>query len=57
MEIEIPSKIKIVDIKGKGRGVVATQKIEKGEVIETAPLSCYLKKSAILLKKRAIMPF
>ncbi len=51
MEIEIPSKIKIVDIKGKGRGVVATQKIEKGEVIETCPIIVLSQKECDFIEK------
>ena len=35
--IECPTKVMLVDIKGKGRGVVATQLIKKGEVIEICP--------------------
>ncbi len=38
MEIIPPKKIKIVDIKGKGRGVVAIEDIKLGEVIEICPI-------------------
>ncbi len=38
MEISPPKKIKIVDIQGKGRGVVATQDIKKDEIIECCPI-------------------
>lgn len=38
MEIFPPEKIKIVDVKGKGRGVVATKDIKKDEVIEICPI-------------------
>lgn len=38
MEIIPPKKIKIIDIKGKGRGVVASEEIKKGEIIETCPI-------------------
>lgn len=38
MDIFPPNKIKIVEIKGKGRGVVATENISKNEIIETCPL-------------------
>jgi uncharacterized protein len=38
MEILPPKKIKIVDIKGKGRGVVATEDIKKDEIIEYCPV-------------------
>ena len=37
-EILPPKKIKIIKIKGKGRGVVAIKKIKKGEVIEVCPI-------------------
>lgn len=38
MEITPPKKIKIVDIEGKGRGVVATEDIKEGEIIEYCPI-------------------
>jgi len=38
MEITPPQKIKIQDIKGKGRGIFATQDIKKGEIIEHCPI-------------------
>jgi hypothetical protein len=38
MEILPPKKIKIVNIPGKGRGVVAMQDIAEGEIIETCPI-------------------
>lgn len=38
MEIFPPKKIKIADVKGKGRGVIATENIFKGEVIEYCPI-------------------
>lgn len=38
MEILPPKKIKITEIKNKGRGVVATKKILKNEIIEIFPL-------------------
>jgi len=38
MEIFPPNKIKVVDIQGKGRGVVATENISKGEIIEVCPV-------------------
>jgi uncharacterized protein len=38
MEISPPRKIKIINIEGKGRGVVATSKIFSGEIIEVCPL-------------------
>ena len=38
MEILPPTKVKVIEIAGKGRGVVATQKIGKGEIIEICPI-------------------
>jgi len=38
MEIIPPKKIKIIDVQGKGRGVVATQDIAKDEIIEICPI-------------------
>jgi hypothetical protein len=38
MEIFPPKKIKIINIKGKGRGVVAIKNIKKGELIERCPV-------------------
>jgi len=38
MDIHPPKKVKIVKIKGKGRGVIATKKIKSGEIIEVCPL-------------------
>jgi hypothetical protein len=38
MEIIPPKKIKITDVKGKGRGVVALEDIKKDEIIEICPI-------------------
>jgi SET domain-containing protein len=38
MEIIPPKKIKIIDVQGKGRGVVATEDIKSGEIIEICPI-------------------
>lgn len=38
MEIIPSQKIKVLQIKGRGRGVVATQKIYSGEIIEYCPI-------------------
>lgn len=38
MDIHPPEKVKIVKLKGKGRGVIATKKIKSGEIIEICPL-------------------
>jgi len=51
MEILPPKKIKIVDIKGKGRGVVATEDIAKGEIIETCPIIFISDKEAKMIEK------
>ena len=52
MEILPPKKIKIVDIKGKGRGVVATEDIAKGEIIETCPILFISDKEAELIENQ-----
>ena len=51
MEILPPKKIKIINIKGKGRGVVATKNIKKGEIIEFCPIVFISKKEADFLEK------
>lgn len=38
MEIIPPKKIKVISIKGKGLGVVATEDIASGEIIEHCPI-------------------
>ena len=38
MTITPPSKVQLVYIKGKGRGVICTNPIKKGELIERLPL-------------------
>jgi len=38
MEIIPPKKIKVVNIEGKGKGIVATDNIENDEVIEICPI-------------------
>ena len=38
MDILPPTKIKIISIRGKGRGVIATQDIFSGEIIEYCPI-------------------
>ncbi|MFH1007203.1 MAG: SET domain-containing protein-lysine N-methyltransferase [Candidatus Latescibacterota bacterium] len=38
MDIHPPKKVKVVRIKGKGRGVVAAEQIRSGEIIEVCPL-------------------
>lgn len=49
MEIIPPKKIKIVKTPGKGRGVVATEDIKKGEIIETCPVVFISDKEAELI--------
>jgi SET domain-containing protein len=51
MKILPPKKIKVVDIKGKGRGVVAIKNIKKGEVIEYCPVVFISKKEVALFTK------
>ena len=53
MEILPPKKIKIVDIKGKGRGVVATEDIAEGEIIEYCPIVPISKNEADFLETTA----
>lgn len=38
MECKPPTKVKVINIKGKGLGVVATDQIFKDEIIEVCPL-------------------
>lgn len=52
MDILPPKKIKIAEIKGKGRGVVATEKIIKGEIIEHCPLIILGEKDSQFLKDK-----
>ena len=53
MEIFPPTKIKVINIKGKGRGVVATQDILKGEIIECCPIIPISKKEADFLENES----
>jgi SET domain-containing protein len=53
MEIVPPTKIKVIDIKGKGRGVVATQDISNGEIIEYCPIIPISKKEADFLENES----
>ena len=53
MEIFPPQKIKIVDIEGKGRGVIATQDIKNGETIEICPILYISKEEADFIKNKA----
>jgi len=38
LEIQPPVKIKVANIPDKGRGIVATEKISSGEIIENCPI-------------------
>jgi len=51
MEIIPPTKIKIVEVTGKGFGVVATQKINKDEIIETCPIVVLSQKECDFIEK------
>lgn len=51
MEISPPKKIKVIDIKNKGRGVAATQDIKKGEIIEFCPVVFISEKEASFFEK------
>jgi uncharacterized protein len=37
MKIQLPQKVQVMKIKGKGRGVIAADEIHSGEVIEVCP--------------------
>lgn len=41
--INPPRKIKIEEIPGKGRGVIAVKKIKTSEIIEDAPIILFTK--------------
>lgn len=51
MEISSPKKIKVTNIKGKGRGVVAIKNIKKGEIIEYCPVVFISRKEADFFEK------
>ncbi|MDO8554982.1 MAG: SET domain-containing protein-lysine N-methyltransferase [bacterium] len=53
MDILPPQKIKVIDIKGKGRGVVATQDIQAGETIEVCPIVFLSKKEIDFLENES----
>lgn len=53
MEINPPKKVKVVNIKGKGRGVVATKGIKKGEVIEVCPILFISDKESSFIKEQS----
>lgn len=51
MEILPPKKIKIVDMPEKGRGVVATEDIKNGEIIEICPIVFISEKETSFFEK------
>ena len=51
MKISIPKKIKVGDVNGKGRGVIATKDIKKGEIIEFCPIVFISEKEASFFEK------
>lgn len=53
MDIFSSQKVKVKDIAGKGRGVVATQNIKAGETIETCPVIFLSKKEVDFLEKES----
>jgi hypothetical protein len=53
MEIFPPKKIKIIDIKDKGRGVIATKNIKKNEIIEYCPVIFLSDKEAKFFKNKS----
>ncbi len=53
MKIIPPTKIKIISIKGKGRGVIATKNIKKNEVIECCPIIFLSDKEAKFFKNKS----
>jgi len=52
MEILPPRKIKITEIVNKGRGVIATEKIFKNEIIECCPLIILREKDNQFIKTK-----
>lgn len=53
MNVRPPRKIKIVEIKNKGRGVIAAEKIFKNEIIEYCPLIILRKKDSQFIKNKS----
>jgi len=51
MEIIPPTKIKITEVAGKGFGVVATQKINEDEIIESCPIVILSQKECDFIEK------
>lgn len=58
MEILPPTKIKIIDIQGKGRGVIATDDIKRDEIIEYCPIIFISEKeTSFFEKEKTILKF
>jgi uncharacterized protein len=55
MKIVPPTKVKVIDIKSKGRGVVAARAIKKGEIIEYCPIVFVSKKEWLFAKKERLV--
>jgi len=53
MDILPPKKIKVTNIPGKGRGVIATENIKAGEVIEVCPIVFLSDKEVSFLEKES----
>lgn len=53
MDISPPKKIKIIEIKNRNRGAVATEKIFKNEIIEYCPLIIIGKKDSQFIKSKS----
>lgn len=51
MEIFPPKGIKVIEIKGKGRGVTATRDINEGEIIEFCPIIFISKKETAFFEE------
>ncbi len=51
MEIFPPKKVKVVNIKDKGRGVLAVKNIKAGEVVEVCPIIFLSDKEVDFLRK------
>lgn len=57
MEILPPKKVKVVEIPGKGRGVVAIKNIKAGETIEICPIVHISKAEAEFTKNSDVLKF
>lgn len=57
MQILPPKKIKIEEIAGKGRGVIATEDIKSGETIEVCPVIFISEAEASFIKNSEVLKF